>query len=102
MSTRRWRIRSAPATSGDEERRAAQGAARPRVHGRDDANREPVAARRELPHGEGDAGRLAALGESARDERRRVSRPLLEPGAVAAVDVAAQAEAEARVPGRRA
>src|SRR5919201_6512809 len=48
MSTRRWRIRSAPANSGHEERCAAQRAARAGVHRRDDAHREAVAAGREL------------------------------------------------------
>src|SRR5437667_183304 len=56
----------------------------------------------EPARGEGDVERLAAVDLSPRDHRGRVPRQLLEPGAVRAVDVAAQAEAEPWVPGRRA
>src|SRR5438105_2642843 len=105
MSTRRWRITASPATkplSGEPERRAEERAGRSRIHRGDDADREPVPAGGEPLRWEDHAQGLAADSAAARGERGRVLRQLLEARAVRGVDVAAQAEAEARVPNRRA
>src|SRR2546421_6415558 len=105
MSARRWRMTSAPATRSaydgleDAEGRAEERARFAGIHRRGDAHCEAVAAGCELAGREGDPEGLSPDGHASLDHDRRVLRQPLDPRAVGAVEVAAQAEAEAGVAG---